>query len=309
MKIPSIVKTIQKQPIQEINYAFHKTISYSQFSIYHECPHKWELQYKDNLQQYEPTIHTVFGTAMHTVIQHYLTVMYNESGAAADRIDIETFFEDEFRKVYLGEYKANKSTHFSGAAEMREFYDDGIAILSFFKKRKGQYFSKRGWHLVACELPIVITPNNAFKNVLYKGYIDLIMYHEPTNTFKIYDFKTSTRGWNDGAKKDERKQFQLLFYKKYFSEQYNVPEDNIEVEFVILKRKIWEESEYPQSRIQEFTPPSGKIKMKKALTAIDNFLNECFNIDGSYKDISHPATPSKTCQWCPYNERKDLCNK
>jgi hypothetical protein len=49
--------------------------------------------------------------------------------------------------------------------------------------------------------------------------------------------------------------------------------------------------------------------MKKALTAIDNFLNECFNIDGSYKDISHLATPSKTCQWCPYNERKDLCNK
>jgi hypothetical protein len=246
---------------------------------------------------------------MHTVIQHYLTVMYNESGAAADRIDIETFFEDEFRKVYLEEYKANKNTHFSGAAEMREFYDDGIAILNFFKKRKGQYFSKRGWHLVACELPIVITPNNAFKNVLYKGFIDLIMYHEPTKTFKIYDFKTSTRGWNDDAKKDERKQFQLLFYKKYFSEQYNVPEDNIEVEFVILKRKIWEESEYPQSRVQEFAPPSGKIKMKKALTAIDNFLNKCFNIDGSYKDTPHPATPSKTCRWCPYNERKDLCNK
>ena len=309
MKTPSVVKTIQKQPIQEINYAFHKTISYSQFSVYHECPHKWELQYKDNLQQYEPTIHTVFGTAMHTVIQHYLTVMYNESGAAADRIDIETFFEDEFRKVYLEEYKSNKNTHFSGAAEMREFYDDGIAILNFFKKRKGQYFSKRGWYLVACELPIVITPNNAFKNVLYKGYIDLVMYHEPTNKWKIYDFKTSTRGWNDDAKRDERKQFQLLFYKKYFSEQYNVPEDNVDVEFVILKRKIWEESEFPQSRIQEFAPPSGKIKMKKALTAIDNFLNECFNIDGSYKDVSHSATPSKSCQWCPYNERKDLCNK
>jgi hypothetical protein len=101
----------------------------------------------------------------------------------------------------------------------------------------------------------------------------------------------------------------LLFYKKYFSEQYNVPEDSVDVEFVILKRKIWEESEFPQSRIQEFAPPSGKIKMKKALTAIDNFLNECFNIDGSYKDTSHPATPSKNCQWCPFNERKDLCNK
>ncbi len=308
-KIPSIVKAIQKQPIQEINYAFHKTISYSQFSIYHECPHKWELQYKDGLQEYSSTIHTVFGTAMHSAIQHYLTLAYNESAAAADRFDLETFFEDEFRKTYLEEYKANKDTHFTNAVEMREFFDDGIAIINYFKKKRGNYFSKRGWYLVACELPIVITPNNAFKNVLYKGYIDMVMYHEPTNTFKIYDFKTSTRGWNEDAKKDERKQFQLLFYKKYFGEQYGVPEDNIDVEFIILKRKIWEESEYPQSRIQEFAPPSGKIKMKKALTAINNFINECFNIDGTYKDTLHLATPSKNCQWCPFNERKDLCNK
>jgi len=246
---------------------------------------------------------------MHSAIQHYLTLAYNESAAAADRFDLEMFFEDEFRKTYLEEYKANKDTHFTSAVEMREFFDDGIAIINYFKKKRGNYFSKRGWYLVACELPIVITPNNAFKNVLYKGFIDLVMYHEPTKTFKIYDFKTSTRGWNDDAKKDERKQFQLLFYKKYFSEQYNVPEENVDVEFVILKRKIWEESEFPQSRIQEFAPPSGKIKMKKALTAIDNFLNECFNIDGSYKDTSHLATPSKNCQWCPYNEKKDLCNK
>jgi len=309
VKIPSIVKTIQKQPIQEINYAFHKTISYSQFSIYHECPHKWKLQYKDSLQEHSSTIHTVFGTAMHSAIQHYLTLAYNESAAAADRFDLETFFEDEFRKTYLEEYKANKDTHFTNAVEMREFFDDGIAIINYFKKKRGNYFSKRGWYLVACELPIVITPNNAFKNVLYKGYIDLVMYHEPTNTFRIYDFKTSTRGWNESAKKDERKQFQLLFYKKYFGEQYNIPEDNIDVEFIILKRKIWEESEYPQSRIQEFAPPSGKIKMKKALTAINNFINECFNIDGTYKDTLHLATPSKNCQWCPFNERKDLCNK
>jgi len=100
-----------------------------------------------------------------------------------------------------------------------------------------------------------------------------------------------------------------LFYKKYFSELHNVPEDDVEVEFIILKRKIWEESEYPQSRIQEYIPPSGKIKMNKAKNALENFLNECFNVDGSYKDTSHPVNPSKSCQWCPFNERKDLCNK
>ncbi len=35
--------------------------------------------------------------------------------------------------------------------------------------------------------------------------------------------------------------------------------DFFKPEFVILKRKIWEESEFKQSRIQEFAPPDGKI--------------------------------------------------
>ena len=309
MKVPAIIKKIQNYTPQEVNYAYQKTISYSQFSIFKECPHKWELLYKDGLQQYSSTIHTVFGTAMHEALQHYITIMYEQSVAAADRFDIETFFEDKFREIYLKEYKSNSSTHFSSSVEMREFFDDGIEILNFFKKKRGQYFSRRGWHLVKCELPVVVHPDVKLPNVIYKGYLDLVLYNENTDTFKIIDFKTSTRGWNDKTKKDEGKQFQLILYKNFFSKQFNIPEDNIEVEFFILKRKLWEESDYPQSRIQEFAPPSGKIKMNKALTSLNTFLEHSFNSDGTYKDNNYPATPSDNCKWCPFNEKKDLCNK
>ena len=309
MKVPSIVKRIQSYTPQEVNYAFQKNISYSQFSIFKECPHKWELLYKDGLQQYSSTIHTVFGTAIHEALQHYITIMFEQSAAEADRFDIEEYFEERFRETYLKEYKSNSSTHFSSSVEMREFFDDGIAIIDFFKKKRGQYFSKRGWFLVACELPIVIAPDNKFKNVLYKGYLDLVLYHEPTNTFKIIDFKTSTRGWNDKTKKDEGKQFQLILYKNFFSKQFNIPEDSIEIEFFILKRKIWEESEFPQSRIQEFAPPSGKIKMKKAVTALNEFIEHSFNQDGTYKDNKYPITVNENCKYCPFNDKKDLCSK
>jgi len=301
VKIPAIVKKIKSFTPQEVNYAYQKTISYSQFSIFKECPHKWELLYKDGLQQYSSTIHTVFGTAMHEALQHYITIMYEQSAAAADRFDIETFFEDKFREIYLKEYKANNNTHFSSSVEMREFFDDGIEILNFFKKKRGQYFSKRGWHLVKCELPVVVHPDAKLPNVIYKGYLDLVLYNENTDTFKIIDFKTSTRGWNDKTKKDESKQFQLILYKNFFSKQFNIPEDNIEVEFFILKRKIWEESDYPQSRIQEFAPPSGKIKMKKALTALNEFIEHSFNLDGTYKDTTYPIKPSDNCKYCPFN--------
>jgi hypothetical protein len=301
MKIPSIVKKIKNHTLQEVNYAFQKTISYSQFSIFKECPHKWELLYKDGLQQYTSTIHTVFGTAMHEALQHYITIMFEQSAAAADRFNIEEYFEERFRENYLKEYKANNNTHFSSSTEMREFFDDGVAIIDFFKKKRGQYFSKRGWHLVACELPIVIQPDSRLTNVIYKGYLDLVLYNENTNTFKIIDFKTSTRGWNDKTKKDEGKQFQLILYKNFFSKQFDIPEDNIEVEFFILKRKLWEESDYPQSRIQEFAPPSGKIKMKKAVTALNEFIEYSFNLDGTYKDNTYSITPNDNCKFCPFN--------
>jgi hypothetical protein len=308
-RTPFIVRTIRNHTPQEINYASQKTISYSQFSIYNECPHKWKLLYKDGLQEYQPTIHTVFGTAMHNSIQHYITMMYEESGAAADRFDLEGLFEEEFGKTYREEYTKNKKTHFSDPVEMREFYDDGINIINYFKKNKGKYFSKRGWHLIGCELPIVLNPNPQYPSILYKGYLDLVLYNEDTDKHKIIDFKTSTRGWNADTKKDEGKQFQLLFYKEYYSKQYNVDKDNIDVEFIILKRKIWEESEFPQSRIQEFAPPDGKIKMNRAMGSMGNFIEQCFNNDGSFKDTNHPITPNKNCQWCPFNNNKELCNK
>jgi hypothetical protein len=140
------------------------------------------------------------------------------------------------------------------------------------------------------------------------GYLDVVMYHEPTNTFKIIDIKTSTRGWNDKVKKDEDKQFQLILYKQFFSEQFNIPVDDISVEFFIVKRKVYDHPEYVIPRIQTFVPASGKVKLNKANKALGEFIDETFNKDG-YKDKSHEPTASKwNCTFCPFKDKKDLCS-
>jgi len=307
-KTPSIVKQIRNFKPQEINYAFHKTISYSQLSMYLQCPKKWALQYRDGHKVPSFSINMTFGTAVHETLQNYLSVMYNESGVKADEINIEEYFEDRFRENYAKGYKDNKNTHFSNPEEMREFYDDGLAILDFIKKKRGEYFSKTGWYLVGIEIPIVISPDKRYNNVLFNGFIDLVLYHEPTEQFVIYDIKTSGRGWGDKEKKDEVKQFQILLYKAYFSEIFGVPEDHIDVEFFIVKRKIWEASEFPQKRVQQFTPANGKTKVKKAKTALDSFIESVFSLDGSYKPTDHQAQPSKSnCMYCQFKTKKDLC--
>ena len=304
-----LIKEILKHSEREVNYAYEKAISYSQLSMYRSCPQKWALQYRDGHYTSESSIHMTFGTAIHETIQNYLDVMYEKSGAEADRIDIEKHFEERFRETYLKDYKSNKNTHFSNPAEMKEFFDDGVEILKYFKKKRNVHFSKRGWHLVKCELPLLITPNPAFKNVLYRGYLDIVMYHEPTNTIKIIDIKTSTRGWGDKEKKNEDKQFQLILYKKFFSEQYNFPIENIDIEFFIVKRKLYESEDYVIPRIQLFKPASGKIKVSRAEKAMNEFISEVFTPEAKFKDDMMTPNPSKwNCGFCPFKNKKDLCN-
>ena len=250
-----------------------------------------------------------FGTALHEVLQHYLDVMYGKSGAEADRINIEEYWEDTLRSCYAEDYKRNKNQHFSSPEELREFFDDGLAIFQYFKKKKGGYFSKKGWWLVGCEIPIVIAPNLRINRVKYMGYLDVVLYHEPSNTFKIIDIKTSTKGWNKYTKKDESKQFQLILYKHFFSKQYNIPIENIDIEFFIVRRKVYLEGDYPQKRIQTHVPASGKVKINKATNNLNEFINRAFNLDGSYKDTIFNANPSKwNCTFCPYKDKKELCN-
>jgi len=309
-KIPQILKQIKNQPLREMNYAFEKAISYSQFSVYQNCPRKWSLQYRDGHYTSESSIHMTFGTALHETLQHYLTTIYEVSGAAADRIDLKEYFEERFRETYLKDYKSNNNIHFSDSVEMNEFFEDGIAILEFVKKKRGGYFSKKGWHLVGCEVPLMVTPNPQYPNILYKGYLDVVLYNETLNKFKILDIKTSTRGWGDREKKDELKQFQLVLYKKYYGQQFNIPTDDIDVEFFIVKRKVWENSDFPISRIQEFKPASGKVKLNKAVTSVNNFIKEVFNVDGSHKSgIYQPNPSAHNCRFCPFKDNKELCNK
>jgi hypothetical protein len=78
------------------------------------CPYKWYLTYVENKQPYQASIHTVFGTAFHETLQDTLQQCMNESGAAADRMDLESLFQERFREVYAKEYKA-AGAHFTDA--------------------------------------------------------------------------------------------------------------------------------------------------------------------------------------------------
>ena len=45
-----------------------KRISYTQVSMFTQCPHRWKTNYVDKVSKREGSIHLIFGTAMHEVL-------------------------------------------------------------------------------------------------------------------------------------------------------------------------------------------------------------------------------------------------
>jgi len=299
-KIPKIVKSIQKYKIGEFDYSNQKLISFSQISMYEQCPRKWALQYVEGHKVFSSSIHTIFGSSLHVAIQHYLNVFYNKSKVAADSEDIASLFEETFREEYKKEYKKNNNQHFSSPEELREFFEDGINIINFIKKKKSEYFGKRSWYLVGCEVPIMISPNERYNNVVFKGFLDIVLYNENTDTIKIIDLKTSKGSWTKEQKSDKNKQSQLLLYKKFFSEQFKFPINKVEVEFMILKRKLFDNSEYAQSRIQIHVPPSGKTSINFSIKKLNEFIENVFNENGYKPTNNHLPVENKYCKYCPF---------
>ena len=279
-------------------------ISYSQLSMFSECPHKWKLNYIDKLRVSEPSIHLLFGTAMHEVIQKYLNVMYEYTTKRADQLNLERTLQEKMVEQFNID-KENYGKEPCTKEQLKEFFQDGCDILDFFKKRRGDYFSKKGYELIGCEVPVEM---DLQKNLTWVGYLDIVMKDTIHDRIKIYDIKTSTMGWNKWMKADDNKTQQLLLYKQFYSKQYNHPIDKIDVEYFIVKRKLYENAKFPQKRVQKFIPASGTVSMNKVAKKLTKFIDEAFNEDGTHTKNELPPTPSKkACRWCEF-KKTEYCD-
>lgn len=298
-KVPAKVQEIRDYKLKQESGA--KNISFSQLSVYLNCPKCWERSYLRHEILYEPNINTTFGTAFHQTLQDWLDVLYNQSVKAANEVNLEQALENNLRKVY-GAERAKLGRDFTTSELLGEFYQDGVAILDYIVKHRKAIFpaTKTTW-LVGCEIPIYTKLQNKF---YFKGFIDFLTYEEDRDVWKIWDIKTSTRGWKD-EKLDFIKTSQIILYKEFLHQQFDIPLDKIEVEYFIVKRKIVEDAEFAamRKRVQEFVPRTGPRIHKKVIDQISQFVTETLNSEGEYIDKDYPKNPTtKNCKWCVFRE-------
>ena len=278
-------------------------VSFSQYSMWSSCPQQYKLNYIDKLGESSGNIHTLFGSAMHETIQHYLSVMYGVSKKQADEIELDSLLLDRMKENFTKEKEALSEGVPCTQLELEEFYGDGRRILSWFKKYCSKFYSKSGYELVGIEIPLNA---NIKPGVHFIGYIDIVLRDLAENSIIIVDLKTSTMGWNQYQKADKMKNSQILLYKKYYSELFNVPLTKIKVEYQIMRRKLPEDSAFPIPYISKHVPPSGSPSVNKVYDEFMEFINTVFDDGGGFKDIEFPKVPGqnkKNCKWCEFMSR------
>jgi len=299
----NIIENINKAIVPEMDWDTEKNISYTQLSAWTECPHRWKQMYIDKIKQ-PPSIHLSFGSAMHETLQEYMELMYNKGQQHADKFDAHSDFQERFLRMYKEDVD-KKGEHFATPKELVEFTNDGLDIIDFFLRHRQEHFHKHGWKLLGIEMPILLAPHEDYPNVKLMGKLDLVMFDETTHRVVIWDIKTSTRGWTKYDKENKLKTSQMVMYKKYFAEQYDVPVENIDCRYFIVKRKIPANPRYPimKSRIQKFEPSSGKTTQNKMVKNVRAFIEDVF-VEGTHIydidkiDTILAETDKCTSKWC-----------
>lgn len=285
--------------IEETKEIKKKRVSFSQYSTFLKCPHKWYLDYVKNLRVKDDNINTTFGTAIHHAFQTYLDALYKKSVSEAESLDVKKLFLDKFNE----EVKKIKDYNDD---EFTDFVFDGNDIIDTFLKSANRikHFPHNEYELVGIEIPLEIPIKN---NVEFVGFIDIVLKEKNKERYRIIDFKTSSNGWNQYQKEDVSKIAQLHLYKSVYSKKFNVPLNAIDVEFFIVKRKLYENATFPQSRIQVFKPAAGPTILKESINSFVEFLDYGFNADGTYNEsnqyIKVPGNAKKNCKYCTHYKK------
>lgn len=296
----------------------NKRVSYSQFSLYDKCPRSWYYSYVKKLKERTGSIHLVFGNAIHETVQEFLEVYYDKD-KNTDDFDYISVFNDKMYKFaedpqyfdYKTEEdyrnKVNGKKPYSDL-DVENAYNDGCEILKemLSASNRIKYFPKT-YELVGNEIEI---NELVSKHVEFNGYLDIVLREKSTGNILIIDLKGSSApgGWNKYMKVDDNKLNQLRLYKLFYAKKYDVSLNKIDVKFLVLKRKLIENYEFPQARVQVIPPSNGKGVVKEVWNKFKSFVSNSFN-EGEYEHdiekypkISGPN--KKNCKYCPYKKKR-----
>ena len=227
-----------------------KRISFSELKNWKECPYRHKLIHIDKIPYFEGNEFTAFGTAIHTVCEEAIPDPSKDALAI-----FESNFLNELKILKDQGKELNKDLVSDMRSQAKPICEQ---VLPAVKDHFGQF------EVVAVEEEL-LEPISEFESYgkHFKGFIDMVI-KTPDNKIHIIDWKTCSWGWNTKKKSDPMTNYQLTYYKNYYSKKHNIDPGNIETYFVLLKRTA------KNNNVEVVRVTSGPKKTENSLKLLEN---------------------------------------
>jgi len=282
-------------------------ISFSEYSIYKQCPFRWYLQYYLGIK--EPTNEfLVFGSSVHETIEEILK----------DPLKVNNIREIATQKV-----KKNGNSAFTTSFFGKTLIKDAVGVvnsLDFYNRFKGIDIAGIEENIYE---PLVEVNGEV---IYFKGFIDFIGQYKKIDKYIVLDWKSALREWNLEKKvgkipfdviykkiknKEElsKEEFENLrikiffgqtaLYQYFLSKKYDIDIDKIDVEYCALTRQPIGIKEYRVNITEDFR--------EWVLEDIKQVAKEIYTFkdEKTLPKIKIEKGLKKYCDYCFF--KKDIC--
>lgn len=268
-------------------------ISFSEYSSYLQCPHKWYLNYCLGLPG-DVSEELIFGQVLHKSIEDMLGNKFIRD------FMLEGVVKANLKEELLRVKDIGFLTKFSNSGLSYVFVKQCVQLLKElnFHKRFADY------EIVSIEfklddMPLVLIENTQF---VLKGFIDIVLINKNNSRILVIDWKSSKKAWDIQKKmKDNEDLFtQLALYKKFYSLKTGIPIDKIDVKFFNLPR------EEPKKLLMH----DGIITedyIEYLLNKLNNVCAQIYNHNPNELNKARFKTKNNFCHRCHFN-KEEMCN-
>jgi len=193
-------------------------VSFSEVKNWHECGWRHKLIYVDKIVIDRPSPNLDFGTAVHAECEDYLKTK-SMNIARLENTLRQKWEEKKFENVE------------TWIKEAKQILEDVPAFLD-------ENFPE--WTCIAAEHPLYEPIED--HDISFKGFVDgMIKAKNKRGQWCLWviDWKTSgPRGWSSDKRRDPLIQSQVVLYKNFCSQKFEIDPKDIKCGFVLLKRGL-----------------------------------------------------------------------
>ena len=224
-----------------------KTISFSALQDYEHCPHYYYLCNIKKLRKFTQNIFTIYGKLLHRCVQDVLM-------KGLDPVIVSQKFDKVWTR-FCGLYKKDIAKELKPNVNPVDYKIPAIKSIQIIKEDFTKQFGK--FTVLAVEEWVRELCSPKFKQH-FVGCIDIVLKLE-NGDIVICDFKSCDTNYIFNKYLTKYKEYQLVFYKRFYCQKHNVDANTTETYFVTLERNIRSKEPLKFVRVT-----SGPVKIKNA---------------------------------------------